>query len=528
MDPDGNGKDFPPPNQVYDANPTNAALSLVNRSSLFQVNRSEEGSSYSSYPSSPSSTFRHGGGSNLSGYPTSEWGSSLADDASSWSANRLSLSQVNRLSNSLGGSSYDHNLPRDIPVMLRVSPDSARSSFGYIYLAIDERIHQETLLAFFNNAGQTVHVLPCPDFNVFLWSNLVGMRDTLFITNLPPYILPAGCHLLENNKSLADVAPNLSWLLDFPSNPTFSGTPCIVPQISRMVPSCPVYPLVTYYAPLTHGTYPPDPDGYNSKFINTHPPIPSAMRGPTSSGNFLPLTTSFDISVHEGSCNTSQYGGLRHTHVHHHTTPRVRGQSVGGCLVISLVTGSLPPTSLDLSSSSKLAVVAKPVDVPVSIKSDITHKPESTIKDKPSDLGIKPIKDKELWLNAKKNIESRLCRPPYWAGHSGALITTDTNMAVSVWWEEVIAYFFEPPVSNLFVGETCFDGKGFERIDHINCHFHPSGAVDALGYIFDLINIKQKANEPVISLKAHFSQSFSSLKMGGISIDTALQVGFML
>jgi hypothetical protein len=73
-----------------------------------------------------------------------------------------------------------------------------------------------------------------------------------------------------------------------------------------------------------------------------------------------------------------------------------------------------------------------------------------------------------------------------------------------------------------------FDGKGFDHIDHIDRHFHPSGAVDALGYIFDLINIKQKDNKPVVSLKARFTQSFSSLKLEGISIDSALQVNFML
>jgi hypothetical protein len=38
--------------------------------------------------------------------------------------------------------------------------------------------------------------------------------------------------------------------------------------------------------------------------------------------------------------------------------------------------------------------------------------------------------------------------------------------------------------------------------------------VDALGYILDLINIKQKDDKPVVSLKARFSQSFSSLKLG--------------
>jgi hypothetical protein len=151
-----------------------------------------------------------------------------------------------------------------------------------------------------------------------------------------------------------------------------------------------------------------------------------------------------------------------------------------------------------------------------------------TIKDKPSDLGIKPIKDKESWLNAKKIIESHLRRPPYWSGLSGDLITMDANIAASIWWEEVIAFFCKPSVSDLFVGDTRFDGKGFERINYINRHFHPSGTINSLGYIFNLIDIRQKTEEPAVSLKAHFSQAFSSLKLGGIGIDSALQVGFML
>ncbi len=38
----------------------------------------------------------------------------------------------------------------------------------------------------------------------------------------------------------------------------------------------------------------------------------------------------------------------------------------------------------------------------------------STIKDKPSDLGIKPIKDKDSWIKAKKVIGPHLCRA--WLG----------------------------------------------------------------------------------------------------------------
>jgi hypothetical protein len=83
-------------------------------------------------------------------------------------------------------------------------------------------------------------------------------------------------------------------------------------------------------------------------------------------------------------------------------------------------------------------------------------------------------------------------------------------------------------VLELFVEERCFDGKGFKMIAHINQHFNLSGVVDSLAYIFDLINIKQLDQESLVTFKARFSCLFTALKMGGISINSALQVGFML
>ncbi len=127
-----------------------------------------------------------------------------------------------------------------------------------------------------------------------------------------------------------------------------------------------------------------------------------------------------------------------------------------------------------------------------------------------------------------KRISQPSCRAPYWSGPSKNLITASEYATASRWWEEVLAFFYEPPVSDLFVGETKFDGKGFERLKYIDHHFHPSGAADSLGYIFDLIDIKQKDDKPIVSFKVQFLTAFSSLKMGGIGIDSALQVDFML
>jgi hypothetical protein len=65
-------------------------------------------------------------------------------------------------------------------------------------------------------------------------------------------------------------------------------------------------------------------------------------------------------------------------------------------------------------------------------------------------------------------------------------------------------------------------------IKHINKHFNPSNTVNSLSYIFDLIDVKQALDKSVITLKAQFSRLFASLKLRGVAINSALQVGFML
>ncbi len=98
----------------------------------------------------------------------------------------------------------------------------------------------------------------------------------------------------------------------------------------------------------------------------------------------------------------------------------------------------------------------------------------------------------------------------------------------SSWWEEVLNYLVKSPISDISIENPQFDCQCFKMIAHINQYFHPSRAVDSLGYIFQLIVIKQGVDKPVIMLKAHLSCLFASLKMGGVNIDPPLQVRFML
>ena len=201
-------------------------------------------------------------------------------DESSTAAASRSLPLLSPLT-SLGSSAYGHNLPRDIAAMLCVSPQSTGSAFRYIYLAVDERTHQDPRIAFFEDVGQVVHVLPCPDFDLFLRHNFLSIRNVLFIDNLPPHMIPAGWRILEANDYSMDAATNLSWLLATPSTPLFPGTSCMLPPVSAVPsgwPSAsqPPHPYVTSCANPSHRRSRPDPKGIDSQSFR---PVWYAMGG---------------------------------------------------------------------------------------------------------------------------------------------------------------------------------------------------------------------------------------------------------
>ncbi len=172
------------------------------------------------------------------------------------------------------------------------------------------------------------------------------------------------------------------------------------------------------------------------------------MGGHSDFGSFSPLMTSFDVSVYGGSCDHSFHGGYCHGH---HRPSRMGGHFTGGLSVASSIARSLKPASLDLSDTTLLAQV--PVPAPASIpkaqsSAAAPHaqpKHTLTIKDKPLDLGNKPIKVKESWVNTRKVIDARLHQAPYWSSPLKELVTTPKNAAASRWWEEVLAFFCEPP-----------------------------------------------------------------------------------
>jgi hypothetical protein len=118
--------------------------------------------------------------------------------------------------------------------------------------------------------------------------------------------------------------------------------------------------------------------------------------------------------------------------------------------------GMVLPASSDSSSSGS---TPGPLPTPPPIPP-----PAVTIKDKPFDIGLKDIVDKDSWLDAKKAIDARLRCSPYWLGPSKELVTTADNVPASAWCGKVIMYHCKPPVLDLFLEELRFDGKGFKII----------------------------------------------------------------
>ncbi len=284
-------------------------------------------------------------------------------------------------------------------------------------------------------SGAPKILLYCMEYN---WpTTFLCPRDVSFLSNLPnlAYFRSMGCCILRDNDYSQDVPPNLSWLPAVPSNPSVLSNPTIFQE----TPWQKNHPYVNARAPPKpvdrdpHRQ--PNSNGVNSKTITSyHPPVPYVMGDHSGFVSFSPLATSFDVFVYGGSRDHSLHGGYRHGR--HHPS-RMGGHFTGGLSVASSIAGSLKPTSSDLSDTTLPEPVPVPALAPIPKAQPSAAAPHAkpehtlTIKDKPLDLGIKPIKDKESWVNARKVVNTQHHWDPYWSGPSKELLTTPENAAAS-------------------------------------------------------------------------------------------------
>jgi hypothetical protein len=188
------------------------------------------------------------------------------------SRHSTSSSGRSHLSNSLHNNPPSQRSPSTTNIMLRISPAADSATFGYIYLAEAKLRHQDAITAYFDSAGQSVTVLPCPNFDSFLADTSLIYRDVLFLTDLPRYIIPAGIRILEANSYIA--SPHLAWLPPPPDLSSFQPS-------SRSMGTSHPFPSQHSHSLLSRHERRPDPDE-----IASNPSYRSTPRAPSGTSTW--------------------------------------------------------------------------------------------------------------------------------------------------------------------------------------------------------------------------------------------------
>jgi len=204
-------------------------------------------------------------------------------------------------------------------------------------------------------------------------------------------ILESGRRLLKTiDDSSSNVLPDLSWL-PTPTSPvaTLASSQPLLSQKNIHLPSSPAnVHMPTLQANVTTRTRcRPDPDGINAPNAPLHAPLSFAMGGNISVGNFSPLTTSDGVTSNVVTFQSLQCSSTACDYTLTQRSSSVNAPpSSSGVYVMSSFAGSVIPTSSESSDSSTKVAPSPPPATPQSMP---------LIKDKPSDLGIKNITDKE-------------------------------------------------------------------------------------------------------------------------------------
>ena len=314
-----------------------------------------------------------------------------------------------------------------VPVILCISPYHDGGPSGFVYLDVYKLEGQAAIMAYFANACRVTAVLPCQNFNEFLVSNSLRTRQVSFLLDLPTSNIAMGWRILAENAAFEEAGPDLSWL---PHSPWMSLATLLSHPARSVSRSANIMMRVGTTMPLTVPV-----------------PIPMGLKHPLHLSLFLravrlvqvfsPITTSLTTGDLFSTWTRSPQRSYILTQHSLATLQPFSSTSV----VLSITSSTVLPSSSD--SSNMVTHPLPPAPAPSS----------TSIKDNSSDLGIKPITNKESWINVKKIIDARLRRGPYWLGNLKELVTMDANAATSVWWEEVIAFYCKPPVSDLFIEE---------------------------------------------------------------------------
>ena len=79
-----------------------------------------------------------------------------------------SMSRHSFLSSTTRNQFRGEDSSRLVPVILRISPANDGDMAGYIHLDSNKIVHHSALVAYFTDAGQTIEVISCSNFDEFL------------------------------------------------------------------------------------------------------------------------------------------------------------------------------------------------------------------------------------------------------------------------------------------------------------------------------------------------------------------------
>ncbi len=205
--------------------------------------------------------------------------------------------------------------PHTNNIVLRISPASGSTTFGYFYLAETKLQNQDTISAYFDRAGREISIISCPNFDRFITDLNLMYRDVMFVSDLPRYIIPVGNWILQVNQ-YSD-SPNHDWLPSPPNLSSFNLSAWLAANSQASSQrSCNPLPHRN-----NHTGYHPDPKGIDysqhSSYFCQNPcvPVPTVFMGgnhsnPGSYGGMSLLTHRGSGLMRDGaSVARSRFGG---------------------------------------------------------------------------------------------------------------------------------------------------------------------------------------------------------------------------
>ena len=144
---------------------------------------------------------------------------------------------------------------------------------------------------------------------------------------------------------------------------------------------------------------------------------------------------------------------------------------------------------------------------------------------------LPPVADTKAFLNLSSILQYYLCHPEFSTQRSdGELITDDRNAEASAYWEgQLWVAVQDGSLKFLFENKgSVYDGKGFEMLAALHCHYHPDTVANAFSTLMSLFNDSMDDSEDIIAFRSRFDGMRNEMSRCKVVIPHLLMVMFFL